>query len=138
MINNINYIVYTEIKQFINKTEQDNIDNTLNHKQPINLYNKTQYNCNYKIDEYILKKPYPKKKNVLPTDPTKKVRLIIYYNKFKTSKLIISNNTSRSTELLDNTNVVKENNAYVGLTSTTLSRRLTMHLNDSSFYSLTS
>ena len=26
-------------------------------------------------------------KNILPTDPTKKVRLIIYYNKFKTSNL---------------------------------------------------
>ena len=33
-------------------------------------------------------------KNVSPTDPTKKVRLIIYYNKFKTSNLIISNNNA--------------------------------------------
>ena len=85
-------------------------------------------------------------KNIPPTDPTKKKkkRLIIYYNKFKTSNLIISNNTSSSTELLDRTNVVymfkchlgecvpKENSAYVGLTTTTLSRRLTMRLNDSS------
>ena len=73
----------------------------------------------------------------------KKVRLVIYYNKFKTSHLIISNNTSLSTELLDRTNVVymfkcplgncvsKENNAYAGLTTTTLSWWLTMHLNDS-------
>ena len=30
-----NYIVDTEIKHFINKTEQHNIDNILNHKQPI-------------------------------------------------------------------------------------------------------
>ena len=29
--------------------------------------------------------------------------------------------------------VSKENSAYIGLTTTTLSRRLTMHLNDSSF-----
>ena len=69
------------------------------------------------------------------------VRLIIYNNKFKTSYLIISNNYSPSTELLDRTNLVymfkyplgdcvsKENSAYVGLTSTTLSRRLTMNLN---------
>ena len=74
----------------------------------------------------------------------KKVRLMIYYNKFKTSNLIISNNFSSSTELLDRTNIVymfkcllgdclsKENNTYVGLTTTTLSRWLTMHLNDSS------
>ena len=32
-----NYMVDTEIKHFIDKTEQ-NIDNTLNHKQSINLY----------------------------------------------------------------------------------------------------
>ena len=78
----------------------------------------------------------------------KKVRLILHYNKFKTSNVIISNNTSPSTELLARTNVVymfkcplwdrvpKENNAYDGLTTTTLSRRLTMHLNDSSSIAL--
>ena len=32
--------------------------------------------------------------------------------------------------------VSKENNTYVGLTTTTLSRRLTMHLNDSSSIAL--
>ena len=80
-------------------------------------------------------------KNVLPNDPTKKVRLIIYNKKFKTSNLIISNNTFPSTELLEMTNVVymfkcplgdcvsKANNTYVDFTTTTLSRRLTMHFN---------
>ena len=88
------------------------------------------------------------KKIVLPTDSTKKVWLIIYYNKFKTSILIISNNTSPATELLDRTNIVymfkcplggyvtKENRVYVGLNTTTLSRRLTVHLNDSSSIAL--
>ena len=59
----------TEIKHFINETEQHNIDNTLNHKQPINLYYKKQFQSNYKIDEHILKKS--SHKNVLPTYPTK-------------------------------------------------------------------
>ena len=36
----------------------------------------------------------PNSKNVLPTDPNKKVRLTIYYKKFKTSHLIIPNNIS--------------------------------------------
>ena len=56
---------------------------------------------------------------------------------------IISNYTYPSTELLDRTNIVymfkcrlgdcvsKENNTYVGLTSTSLSKRLAMYLNDS-------
>ena len=68
----------------------------------------------------------------------------VYYKKFKTSYLIISNNTSPSTGLFDRTNVVylfkcslgdcvsKENSEYVGHTTTTLYRRLTMHPNDDS------
>ena len=49
-----NYIVDTEIKHFINKTEYY-IDKTLNHKQPINLYYQNQFHDNYKIDKHILK-----------------------------------------------------------------------------------
>ena len=136
-----NHIVDAEMKHFINKTEQHNIDNTLNHKQSINLYYKNQFHSNYKIDEHILKNLI--QKNVLPTDPTKKIRLI-YYNKFKTFILIVSNNSSPSTELLDKTKVIYmfkcpmgdcvsyKNNTYFGLTTTTLSRRLTTHLNHSS------
>ena len=40
-----NNIVDTEIKHFINKTEQHNIHNTLNHKQSINLNYKKQFHC---------------------------------------------------------------------------------------------
>ena len=95
----------------------------------------------YEIYEHISKNLI---KNILPADPTQKIRFIIYYNKFKTANLIISNNTSPSTELLDRTNIVwmfkcpleywvsKENIAYVGHTISTLSKRLTMHLNDAS------
>ena len=46
------------------------------------------------------------KKNVLPTDPTNEVRLMIYNNKFKTTNLIISHNSSYPTEILDRINVV--------------------------------
>ena len=139
-------LLIPKIKQFINKPEKPNIHNNLNNKQSINLSYKNQFHSNYKIDEHILKNLTPK--NVLQPIPTKKVRLILYYNKFTTSKLIISNNTSPSTELLDRINVVymfkcprgdyvsKENSVYVGLTTTTLSRRLTMHLNDSSSIAL--
>ena len=42
------------------------MDNILNHKKPINLYNRNQFHNNYKIDEHILKKPYPKKKKNSP------------------------------------------------------------------------
>ena len=97
---------------------------------------------NYKSDEKIMKTLIHK--NILPTDPNKKIKLIIYYNKFKTSNLVIRNNSSPSIGVLQKTNVIYKfkcplgdcisdnNNIYVGLTSTTLSRRLTMHLSDSS------
>ena len=81
-------------------------------------------------------------RNILPTDPNKKIKLIIYYNKFKICNLVIKNNSSSSIEILPKTNIIyqfkcplgdcisENNNIYVGLTSTTLSRRLTMHLLD--------
>ena len=97
---------------------------------------------NYKSDEKIMKTLIHR--NILPTDPNKKIKLIIYYNKFKTSNLVIRNNSSPSIGVLQKTNVIYKfkcplgdcisdnNNIYVGLTSTTLSRRLTMHLSDTS------
>ena len=97
----------------------------------------------YKRFKKILKTLIPK--NILPTDPNKKIKLIIYYNKFKTSNLVIRNNSSPSIGVLQKNNVIykfkcplrdriseNNNNIYVGLTSTTLSRRLTMHLSDTS------
>ena len=49
---------------------------------------------NYKSDEKILKTLIHK--NILPTDPNKKIKLVIYYNKFKTSNLVIRNNSTPS------------------------------------------
>ena len=46
---------------------------------------------NYKSDEKILKTLIHK--NILTTDPNKKIKLVIYYNKFKTSNLVIRNNS---------------------------------------------
>ena len=98
---------------------------------------------NYKSVEKILKTLIHR--NILPTDPNKKIKLIIYYNKFKTSNLVIRNNSSPSIGVFQKTNVIykfkcplgdcfsdNNNNIYIGLTSTTRSRRLTMHLSDTS------
>ena len=97
---------------------------------------------NYKSDEKILKILIHR--NILPTDPNKKIKRIIYYSKFKTSNLVIKNNSTPSIKVLQKTNVIYQfkcplgdcisdnNNIYVGLTSTNLSRRLTMHLSDRS------
>ena len=69
---------------------------------------------------------------------------LIYNNKFKTANLVMKNNSSRSMGVLQTTNVIYEfkcplgdcisenNNIYVSLTPTTLSRRLSMDLSDTS------
>ena len=69
---------------------------------------------------------------------------LIYHDKFKTTKLVIRNISSLSIGVLPKTNVIYKfkchlgdcisdnNNIYVGLTSNTLSRRLTIHLSDTS------
>ena len=81
--------------------------------------------------------------NVLQTDP-KKIKPIKCYNKLKTSNLDINNNSSSSIGILHKTNVLyklkyllgdciaENHNKYVGLTSTTLPRWLTVHLSNTS------
>ena len=103
---------------------------------------RNQMHYNYRSDEKILKILIHR--NIHPTDPNKEIKLIIYYNKFKTSNLVIKNNSSPSIGVLQKTNVIykfkcplgdcisDDNNTYVGLTSTTLPRRFTMHLSDTS------
>ena len=97
---------------------------------------------NYKSDEKLLKTLIHW--NILPTDPNKKIKLIIYYNKFKTSNLVIRNNSSPLIGVLQKTNIIYKfkcplgdcisdnNNIYVGLTLITLSRRITKQLSDTS------
>ena len=96
----------------------------------IKLFYRNQMNYNYKSDEKVLKTLIHG--NILPTDPNKKIKLIIYYNKFKTSNLVIRNSFSPSIGVLQKINVIYKfkcplgdcisdnNNIYVGLTSTTL------------------
>ena len=46
-----------------------------------------QMHKNYKLDEQVMT-------NIKPTEPQKQIKLIIYYTKFKTSNLIVKNNTT--------------------------------------------
>ena len=108
----------------------------------IKHFYRNQMHYDYKSDEKILKTLIHR--NILPTDLNKKIKLIIYYHKFKTSNLVIIYNSSPSIGVLQKTNVIYQfkcpledcisdnNNIYVGSTSTTLSRRFTIHLSDTS------
>ena len=76
-----------QIKRIIKNVNQQNEQCTTPSSQQtyIKLFYRNQMHYNYKSDEKILKTLIHK--NILPTDPNKKIKLVIYYNKFKTSNL---------------------------------------------------
>ena len=109
----------------------------------ISFFFRNQMHYNYKSDEKTLSTLIHR--NTPPTDPNKKIELIIYHNKFKTSNLVIKNNSSPSIGVLQKKqNIIyqfkwhlgdcisENNNICIGLTSATLSKRLTIHLSDTS------
>ena len=101
-----NYIVDEQIKRMIKNVNQQNKQCTTPPSQQtyIKLFYRNQMHYNYKSDEKIMKTLIHK--NILPTDPNKKIKLIMYYNKFKTSNLVIRNNSSPSIGVLQKTNVI--------------------------------
>ena len=91
-------------------------------------------------------------RNILPTDPNRIIKLT-FYNEFKTSNLVIKNNSSPSIRVLQKKKknnliylynilyqfkcplwdcISENNNIYADLAATIQSRRLTMHLSDTS------
>ena len=81
---------------------------------------------NYKSDEKVLKTLIHR--NIISTDPNKKIKLMMYYNKFKTSNFVIKNYSTPLFGVLHKTNVMyqfkcplgdcisENNNIYISLT----------------------
>ena len=89
------------------------------------------------MDEKVLKDII--RRGVAPVEDSKRIDLQIYYKNRRTSNLVIRNNPNNKKRLLDKCNVVckytceianckSQNVTYFGHTTTSLSRRLTMHL----------
>jgi hypothetical protein len=97
-----------------------------------------QMNRGYKVDERVLQSIIHN--NTKSTTDNGKIKLLIYYKNKKIQNLLMNNNPCKKSGLLQETNVVYkfscnkegcrllQNINYIGLTSTTLSRRLTCHL----------
>ena len=92
----------------------------------------------YKVDERVLQDLILD--NVKCTNPSEKLRLNIYYKSPKVSHCLIKN-SPKSTNDTQKVNVVYQFSCpfegcklqpshYIGFTRTTLSRRMTYHLND--------
>ena len=93
----------------------------------------------YKEDEKALKSIISR--NVKPTDPNTSLNLIIYYKSRKTASLVMKNSCLPPTDELQEINVVYQhtcttgdcshrNSRYIGVTTTTLSKRISAHLQD--------
>ena len=127
-----NWLIDNEISKFNNR--ENNRDDNSNR---LKIYYENQMHANYKKDEDILKNIL--RRYTRPIEPNDKINLVIYYKNKKTSSLIMRNSPFQDNSLLKSTNVVYQfqcktegctlqNNKYIGMTSTSVSRRVSMHL----------
>jgi hypothetical protein len=101
------------------------------------IYYENQMTSGYKADERIVQSIVH---NNIVNRTNHKIKLLIYYKNKKIQNLVMNNNPCKKTGVFQETNVVYKfscsregcrllpNMDYIGLTTTTLSRRLTCHL----------
>ena len=105
----------------------------------IKLYYRNYMSPAHKVDERVIREIIFE--CVHCTNPNDRLNLQIYYKNRKTHNLILKNNTLSDGNKLKRSNVVDEficphedcrlhPASYIGSTTTTLSRRLTMHLRE--------
>ena len=138
-----NSLVDHEISVFLaDSSSNSSINPTQPSKKSIDLFYCNQFHQNYNQDESVIKSII--KQCTSPVDPESKIKLIIYYRKFKTANLVIRNAPSLNKSHVRLTNVVYKFTCplggsipyhpnvhnYVGHTETSLSRRLSCHLTD--------
>ena len=144
LINNgySNHMVDTEIckilsKSFAPPTFHEPNPNSTSH----NLYYCNQMTPAYKTDERVLQDIV--KQNVSCSNPNDTIKLVIHCKNKNVSNQIMKNNISQNPNPSQHSNVGYEfscpnegcklrNMNYIGMTTTTLSRRLTMHLQSGS------
>ena len=122
------------IKEHLNKDVSQ--ADTKDRASTIRLYYRGYMNTAYKDDERALRDIVMT--NVVCKNTDQKLQLSIYYKNRKTKNLVMKNNTNNSMKPMKRTNVVYKftcphedcrphSATYIGATTTTLSRRLTMH-----------
>ena len=141
LINNnySNKTVDAHIKKFVSTKVSPQTNGRKHILVPIFYHNQTH--SNYKIDERVLSNII--RNNTKCLDNNNKLKLIFYYRNKKTQNLVMKNNMASVPSELHQTNVVykfhcpfphSKAEEYIGLTQTTLSRRLTMHGQSGSIY----
>ena len=130
--------INTAINRAVDRWYRQPASNTTEkEKENIKIYYRNFMSQDYKTEERIIKDIIYK--NVKPTDPGKTLQLTIYYKSMKTSNLLIKNRPVKTKTPLQEDHVIYEHTctvegcgpqSYIGMTRTTLSRRLTCHLQD--------
>ena len=139
LVNNnfTNTMVDQQIKNFLQ--QKLNNQKNQNSKDIINIFYQNQTHKNCHLDEKILKDIV--KNNIRPNGKNKKININIYYKNNKTHSLVMKNNHSPPTSDLNKNNIIYEftcplektnsNNKcqgkYIGMTTTTLLKRLKAH-----------
>ena len=142
MINNgySNREVDAEIRRFW-KSSNRNVSRESDESTTHTLFYRNFMNSHYQKDEKVLKDLI--RDNVTMKE-NNRLKLVIYYKNRKTRDLVMKNNLGNKVRELARTNVIydidcqkgdcehlpKRNRSYSGLTTCTMSRRLTFHLQD--------
>ena len=119
------------MNRYIERSEPANLDNV------VKVFYENIFTSTYKLDEKVMQDII--NTNCKPTDPNKKLKLIIYYKNPSSFSLICRNNINASRDKLSKSNVVYQYSCktgdcatravnYVGYTTCKLTRRLTYHL----------
>ena len=128
------------IQKKLEKMYVDNPSNVnISRHDEIKIFYKAYMNTAYKAEEKALKDII--NRNVKPANESVKLKLIIYYSNAKTANLIMKNNNRPPVSPMLRTGVVYrftcphvecDQQTYIGMTTTTLTRRLAGHLQSGS------
>ena len=118
--------------------EEDN--NAEDSKRKIKLFYKGFMHKDYKKDEAIMRKIVSS--NGAATDPDSEIDLIIYYKNKRTSQMLMKNSPRVDEDPLKKHGVVYRiicpvngcTHSYIGMTTTRLSKRLSIHLQEGNFH----
>ena len=87
-----NKLINQQIKQYHHNIYKNSNNNNNDNTNRINLCYNNQMHKNYKLDKQVITNIIHR--HIKPTDHQKWMKRIVYYAKFKTSNLIIKNNTN--------------------------------------------
>ena len=115
-------------------------DDALQNDRDIRLYYRSYMGDQYKNDEAALRNII--KDHVATTDPNKKINLVIYYKNRKTAQFLTKNSPPAPRDPLKRHGVVYHiicpwngcHHSYVGMSSTRLSKRISVHLQEGAVY----